>query len=60
MILSKIPAFFEFLNKVRCNSPVYHIADSIVRKLIIDVSTIIHFVLRVPTRTRSPQAGKSK
>lgn len=38
--LSKIPAFFEFLNKVRCNSPVYHLADSIVRKLIIDVSRV--------------------
>lgn len=37
--LSKIPAFFEFLNKVRCNSPVYHLADSIVRRLIIDVSS---------------------
>lgn len=39
--LRRIPAFFEFLNKVRCGSPVYHIADSIVRKLIIDVSTIL-------------------
>lgn len=37
--LNKIPAFFEFLNKVRCNSPVYHLADSIVRRLIIDVSS---------------------
>lgn len=36
-----MPAFFEFLNKVRCNSPVYQIADSIVQKLIIDVSTNI-------------------
>lgn len=43
--LSKIPAFFEFLNKLRCNSPVYHIADSIIRKLIIDVSIYAFIIL---------------
>ena len=46
--LSKIPAFFDFLNKVRCNTPYYHIADSIARKLICHVSTYLYNNYRKP------------
>lgn len=40
--LRRIPAFLEFLHKMQCNSsPVDHLADSILRKIIIEVSILI-------------------